>query len=572
MSEATLNDPPAVPLWLKLAGAGALVAALGALCVNAATMTFCEDEANGFYLSKQSLGELLGLLRAGYHEDPPLSDVILHAWIPLAGYRPWLLRAVPVAFWLLALPGLFLVGRRLLGPRGGWLTLLAVGMLPYHWTIPAVFRWYSLYACLAVWNFWCFLHFVDTPGGASRFAARRSALCTVGYVLTGAALWYANYSAPILFLAHLVIAMVLARGDARWPVLRRLVLSWAAIGVLFSPWLPTFLGQLGRSVRPLSPSYTALSLWVLWAGELASPFSLYVAVPAVVGGLLFVLLAAMRFGRCWIPSCVAAIALAGLLLTGAIGPKRLLIVSPFLALALAAVLGAETGGRGTGRARVIRLGLAASLAAALVAVAAGSWVNLVRRRDWVAYRWLDPCPEIVDRLRARTPGALILSNSNPVFFYLEDEYGKNLCRMPQEHDPGYRPAALLFPLESNYAPCCRDALAAAPRVAWIYHSPYHGPISGCYDETVERLAQYGFRPRGVEPLLRPAPGFLRHHPRFGDRAARPVDDYRMVVVYFEKDPMRRPPACLSHHPRTAIGPHAPTTNAPAVSTSGVRRY
>jgi hypothetical protein len=166
MGQTTPADPPSVPLWLKLAGAGAIIAALAALCLNAATMTFCEDEANGFYLSKQPLGELLGLLRSGYHEDPPLSDVILHAWIPVAGFRPWLLRAVPVAFWVLALPGLFLVGRRLLGPRGGWLTLLAVGLLPYHWTIPGVFRWYSLYACLAVWNFWCFLGFLGRlPAG-----------------------------------------------------------------------------------------------------------------------------------------------------------------------------------------------------------------------------------------------------------------------------------------------------------------------------------------------------------------------------------------------------------------------
>jgi len=571
MSEARLSDPPAVPLWLKLAGTGAITAALAALCLNAATMTFCEDEANGFYLSKQPLGELLGLLSSGYHEDPPLSDVILHAWIPVAGFRPWLLRAVPVAFWMLALPGLFLVGRRLLGPRGGWLTLLAVGLLPYHWTIPGVFRWYSLYACLAVWNFWCFLHLLDAPAGASRSTARRSALYAVGYVLTGAALWYTNYSAPILFFSHMVIAPMLARGEAKKgpgifcrngpkgashkTYLVPFSLCWLAIGLLFLPWLPTFLGQLGRSARPLSPSYTALSFWVLWAGELASPFDLHAAAPAVVGAVAFAVLGAMRFRRSGIPGCVVAVALVGLLATGAIGPKRLLIVSPFLALALAAALGLSEKGsdpldsrgltpfrigaeRRTARRRFARAGLAVSLACALVAVAAVSWVNLVRRSGWVAYRWLDPCSAAVQRVRARAPGALVVSNSNPVFFYLKDEYGKNLCRLPQEQDPGYRPAAMLFPLELNYAPRCREALREAQRVAWIYHSPYHGPISGCYGETGGRLARYGFRPAEVEPLLRPASGFLRHHPRFGGRAVLPADDYRMVVVYFEKDPVR----------------------------------
>jgi len=515
---------------LKLTTALALGLALTALSINAATMTFCEDEANGFYLCKLPLEQVLAMLGGGYHEDPPLSDVVLHGWVSVVGFRPWLLRGLPLAFWLAALPGLFLCGRRLFGPPGGWLTLLALAMMPYHWTMPGVFRWYSLYACLAAWNFWFFLGMDE-----------RSPWRMAGYVATGAALWYTNYSAPILFFAHLLVA--LGRGESRWSLVRRLVVCWIAVGVLYLPWLPTFLGQLGRSARPLSASYTAVSLWVLWAGELQSPLSIAAVVPAVAAGLLFLVLAAAHVRHGWMPLGVVGIVLAGLLASGAIGPKRLLIVSPFLALGLAAVLAGRSQRRPLALART-------GLVAALLAMCAGSWVNLVRGSDWVAYRWLDPCDEVVRQIEPHRPGTLILSNSNPIFFYLEDEYGKNLCPGPQRTDPNYRPAALLYPLDLNHDPILDGAMADAERVVWIYHSPYHGPLSRHYDGMVEQLARHGFEVVRVEPYLRPSAGFLHHQRKVrghqpGD-ADRRWDDYRIVAVYFQRSGERRRDDCQEY--------------------------
>jgi len=537
LSDAPDNDRP-VSRRLKIVVLLLGVAAVAILAVNAHRMAICEDEANGYYVARRPLGEMLALLRANIHEDPPLADLVLHGWIRVAGFEPWALRSLPIAFFLLMMPGLFLVARRLGGRRAAWLSLAAVFLMPYHWTIPAAFRWYSLFACLAVWNFFFFLRMEESargsaeewPSGKRRFAR------AIPYVLTGACLWYTNYSAPALFFVHLIVA--LCHSGRRRQLLLDLTLCYAAIFLLFCPWVPTLLRQLDVSIRSRTPSYAALALYVLLAGELSTPFHYWISLPAAVAGVLLGALVVARFRRCWIPALVCAVILLGLLQSGAIGPKRLLIVSPFLAITAGLALGANE--YRLRRLRVARIGL---IAAALM-VAAGSSVHFLRREGWVAHRWLDPTAAVVRQIRNQSPDTLILANSNPVFFYLEDEYGRNLCRGPQESDTDYHPRALLFPQDRNYGPLCEALLAGADRVAWVYHSPYDGPISRWREAMVEQMARLGFRVTATQGHLRASADFLRYHPKFQDRTSDPLDEHRIVVVHFARSPAT-PPSPLS---------------------------
>jgi len=534
------DDPPASGK-LRMAVVTLGLAALALLCANAFTMAICEDEANGFYLSKKPVGEIVDLMLANTHEDPPLSDLILHFWIRVAGYHAGLLRCLPMMFWLAMIPALFLLARQLAGQRGAWFALAALFLMPYHWTIPAVFRWYSLYACLAVWNFYSFLRLQRCVRGKSNgWKARLS--WAVPYVATGACLWYTNYSAPVFFFTHLLVAA--SRAPRRRQVLIDLVLCWSVILLLYTPWIPTLLRQMDTSIRDVPVAYTGFSLYNLFAGELSTPFDFWISVPAAMGCVLLIVLVLTQFRRCWIPAVACAVALGALLQTGAIGPKRMLIVSPLVAVTWGAAMS-----NGTDRRRWLRMARAGLIATAVM-VASGSLANMVRREGWGAYRWLDPTRAVAWRLQSRSPKSPIISNSNPVFFYLKDEYGKNHCRGPQEEDGQYQPKAILFPLRANYQPLCRDVLERAKEAVWVYHSPYHGPISKWYDTMVRQMQQFGFRVLGTEPLLRPSSRFIEFHPKFRDRSADPLDEYRVVLVYFVKsEPNLERDRRISRRPR-----------------------
>jgi len=487
------------------------------LSINARTTSIFDDEAGGLFLCSGSLGNTVHLLRGNASEDAPLWDILLHPWSRLAGCNLGLLRTLPILFWVAMIPGLYLVVRRLADPRAACFATVAVCLMPYHWLLPMAIRWYSLYACLAVWNFFFFLRMMDYSPRFGRAAP---------YVLSGACLWYTNYSAPVLFLTHFVVAMVRAKDRRR--ILIDLALCWAAVTLLFAPWLATFLRQIGASTRPLTASYTGISLYVLLAGEFSTPLSYWIATPVAVAAVLLLILAAAEFRRCWVPMLVVVTGTAALLATGAIGPKRLLGLSPFLAMTIGIALAAPSGS--AHRLRAVRAGAAA----AAMLVVAGSLIQMIRREDWAAYRWLDPCREIVERIRSQSPQPMIISASKPVFFYAQAAYGKDRCCVGPSSNKRL-PKAIWVPMEIDEWRACRAMLRRAESVVWVYHSPYGGPISGCWQKITREMERYGFRVSKTEPCLELSPALLRFHPRFKHRSSSPLDAHRLVLVYFTKE-------------------------------------
>jgi len=487
------------------------------LSVNARTTSIFDDEAGGLFLCSGSLANTVHLLRGNVSEDAPLWDTLLHPWSRLAGYNPGLLRTLPILFWVAMIPGLYLVVRRLADPRAACLATVAVCLMPYHWLLPMAIRWYSLYACLAVWNFFFFLRMMDY---SPRFVR------AVPYVLTGACLWYTNYSAPVLFFTQFVVAMVRAKDRRR--MLIDLALCWAAVTLLFAPWLATFLRQIGASTRPLTVSYTGISLYVLLAGEFSTPLNYWIAAPVAAAAVLLLIIAAAEFRRCWVPMLVVATGTAALLATGAIGPKRLLVISPFLAMTIGIAL--ATPAAGARRLRTVRTGAVA----ATMLVVAGSLIQMIRREDWAAYRWLDPCREIVASISSQSPQPLIIAASKPVFFYAQAAYGKERCCAGTGNNRDL-PKAIWVPTEIDEWRACGAMLRRAERVVWVYHSPYGGPISGCWQKMTREMERYGFRVSKTEPCLELSPALLRFHPRFKHRSSNPLDAHRLVLVYFTKD-------------------------------------
>jgi len=524
----TLQSTVPAPRWLKAAAWALTAAAAAALLLNAATTSIWEDEANGYFLSSRPLGEMLALMADNIHEDPPLFDAVMNGWIRVVGRNLFWLRGLSIAFWFVMLPGLFLSVRRLASERAAWAALAVAALLPLNWLMPASLRWYSLFACLCIWNFYFFLRMVF-PAGDDRKEGRPESsrlLRSMPYWLTGAAMWYTNYSALVVFFSHLLIA-VFCPGPKR-PRLADLVFSWTAIGLLYVPWLPTFYQQLGASPKSHSLANMATSIWVLLAGEFSTPLELGMAIPVAALAAAVALGAAVQWRQCWIPVLVIAVVLLAMCLAGVIWTRRVLFLSPFVAMLIAlAICPRESAGRRLFGGRVCMAGL-------LVAVSALSLAQMARRTDWLSYRWLDPCREAVERVQSECPQAVILTNSNPVFFYLDDGRGKNLAQEGMKSHESGRPRALIYPFPDHLLPDYEPLLADASAAAYIYQAAYGGPVTAGYGRLVERMARFGFEPVRAEGLLKASSGFLRHHPLFRGRELAPIDEHRVVVVHFRK--------------------------------------
>lgn len=495
-----------------------ILAALTLLTWNAATTNVWDDETNGYFFSRLPFGELLKLMASNAHEDPPLYDIMLWNWVKVAAYDPLLLRLPSIVFWAGALLGIRRCGDQLSEGRAGLLCAAVAAVMPIHWMFPAALRWYSLFACLAVWNFAALLVLLKRSG------LPRKALAA--YTVTGAAMWYTNYSAPAVFFAHGVLALVIL--GMNWRRLGLLLACWAATGLLYLPWLPVFIRQLGHVVPPVTFNFLAASLYALWAGEVSTPFAWWISVPALTVAISGCGLILMRWRLTSAPALMVAILMTLLIVKNAIWTKRLMIFSPYLAIAIGLAVSARPDVRPTPGWLRLRLIFAVSSLLLL----AGSLVNEFRRDGWLAYRWLMPVRQVVEKTQASTPGAALLTNSNSVTFYGRDPVGLNItARMPERAGdmtvlPFYEGMA------AGIGEVVKTRLGAARSAVYIHES------SGVRFTLIlpwltAAMKEFGYELVRTENHAEASAEYLRFHPGAG-KDLPPEDRSRLVVVHFRK--------------------------------------
>ena len=503
------------------------------LVVNAATTCVWCDEINGYFLSCRPLGELLRLMADNVHEDPPLYDVLLHFWIPFSHYDPLLLRLLSVVFWALTLWGLFVSAKRLGGLPSGWTTLIVAALMPCHWLLPAALRWFSLFACLAVWNFAWFLslwsrarHAPDPGGGWKDLLP-----AAIGYVATGAGMWYTNYSAPSLFFCHLLIC--LAWAERKLHLARWLVACFTAIGLLYLPWLPTFLTQLSTSTMNNTDSLLVpggLSLYSLWAGEFSTPLAWWISIPAAATALTAAALALRHCRRVRLPLLIFVVVVLALWLSQTIWTIRMLIVSPFLALCLGVSLAAEWD-RKARRLTALRWAFFTSA----IILLTGSFVNMVKREGWNSYRWLDPVATTVRQIKSAQPGALMLTNSKVAFFYMQDELEPAGATGDFQVDArAYAPKVINYPIDEWFRDTADQAISRTQQIVFIHHAAYGGFFSRVCSGLTDDLTNRGFRAGATRSFLPMSPSFIRHSPKLDESESKKQDRSRVVVAYFAR--------------------------------------
>ncbi len=266
------------------------------------------DEGYSVWFATHPLAQMAALTAEDIH--PPLYYALLAGWIGLLGPGPISLRLLSVLFGVLAIPALYVAGRRFLGPRGG---LLAAGLLainPLHVYYSQEVRMYGLVALLSIGVLAAGRKLMEQIGkSANRPSSQspehlstRSPEHVLPYILLAAAALYTQYYAVFLPIGLTIYAGWRWRRDlaalARWLAVQ------AAVALLYLPWVlyaaPKLTLYVAQKVvvegdRPLDLwTYAARHLAAFLVGHLEGPLSgrwplgLLIPLPLLIGlGLQF---------------------------------------------------------------------------------------------------------------------------------------------------------------------------------------------------------------------------------------------------------------------------------------------
>ncbi|MBV9174601.1 MAG: glycosyltransferase family 39 protein [Chloroflexi bacterium] len=182
------------------------------------------DEAVSAGLAVMPIPQLLGAATADV--NPPLYYLLLHVWTPFAAGNDALLRLPSAVFSAVAVMLTVLLGRALFNARVGLIGGLFTALCAWHIDLAQEARGYGLLTCLAT-------------GSLLLLWRARSWRGWLGYALVTTLALYTHNYAVFLVLGE-ALYVIVTRG-----ITRRAIVAFAVIGVLFAPWLPAALGQLG---------------------------------------------------------------------------------------------------------------------------------------------------------------------------------------------------------------------------------------------------------------------------------------------------------------------------------------
>jgi mannosyltransferase len=237
------QDRPAAddtaPWPVVVLSVGAVVVGLGLRFVTRSPLWL--DEALSVNIAKLPISQIPAALRHDGH--PPLYYVLLHGWMALFGSGDATVRALSGLFAVATLPLAWLVGRRRGGLRLAWLFTAVMAMSPYALRYATETR---MYALLMVAVLVLYLLLDDIVRRGKTGWGRLLGLA----VLSGVMLLTHYWSIWLLGGVELLLAWTWWRRPDQRPVLVRAFVAVAAGGLLFVPWIPSFLYQATHTGTP----------------------------------------------------------------------------------------------------------------------------------------------------------------------------------------------------------------------------------------------------------------------------------------------------------------------------------
>ena len=365
--------------------------------------TFLDDETNIVNAARQPALQTLGLFWTGQgqHEHPPLSDLLLHFWLPIGGSAPWLVRFPSELSYLVGLFLLALSAEALAGPSA-FTSMIYVGSLwafAFHFARMA--GWYSL----------CFLIAAAMTFSYFRYLAKPSWGRLTTFVGMAAIMLYSNYYAWAL-ISCFALDMLVRRGRK---ALKVIMVTFGTLVIAYTPMWAVFMKQLSSGIHigtgpPLISRFldSVYCLYSLLVSESVAPWFWLLSIPvslAIVLSVAATMVLLPKQNR--ILLVYFALLFGGMATIGIIGTKRLLFISGWLLLSFSIALANRRFG-----------GVRAVLVASLAFVTAVGWVGIVTRRWYAAPHFIEPWAEIAaEAAVAVKHGAVVVSNSPTFLFY-----------------------------------------------------------------------------------------------------------------------------------------------------------
>ena len=222
------------------------------------------DESQSVAIARLPLSGDGVTLYQGLKQDgsPPLYYLLLHWWIGAFGEGDRTVRALSFVLNLLSIPPLYWLGRRVIGKRAAWVAVLAFTTSPFAAYYASETRMYSLLLLLALFGALALERTLRAPTWWSTLGL---AVASVAVALTHYWSLYSLITIGVFLLLGAIWGRTaqLKRG-CRWS-LGGLV----GAGILFIPWLPTFLYQGKHTGTPWGEPATYAAVvhaFGQWAG------------------------------------------------------------------------------------------------------------------------------------------------------------------------------------------------------------------------------------------------------------------------------------------------------------------
>jgi mannosyltransferase len=233
-----------VPAWLWIGGGLVALMALSAfLRSRYLSGQFWMDEAITTGVSLHGLSAIPGVLR--HDGNPPLYYMTLHIWMSIFGSSESATHALSLLFGVLTVPAGGWAAWSLFGRRAGIMAALLFAFNAWLTAYAQETRMYELMGLLGV---------LATIGFLQGFVYRRRRfLLLFGATLT---LMLYTHSWGTFFFAGSALSLIpaLLASDDRRGLLRDAVITFAAAGILYLPWVPNLLYQVAHTAAPWDSS------------------------------------------------------------------------------------------------------------------------------------------------------------------------------------------------------------------------------------------------------------------------------------------------------------------------------
>jgi len=198
------------------------------------------DEGYSVFFATRDFPTMLARTAIDIH--PPLYYALMQVWMLAFGTNVVALRLLSVIIGVAAIPLIYLVTKNLFNVRTALVAAFLLAIAPLHIYYSQEVRMYGLATLLALASVWLQLRMLTEDEGQSPVASRQSPvgerqLTDMLYIVSTTLLLYTLYYGAFFVVAEMGAVLYL-KFRARWSIsLRRWVLVWIAVGVLYLPWV-----------------------------------------------------------------------------------------------------------------------------------------------------------------------------------------------------------------------------------------------------------------------------------------------------------------------------------------------